>query len=140
MKGARLFWSVVKRCHGEKAAAGFLVSILAAAFIIMVREPGIESYGDALWYTFVASTTIGFGDVTVTTALGKILTVYLTLYEMLMVAMLSGVIVSHYLEVIHRREKYTVTVFMDKLEHLSELDAGELREIEKKVRKLKETM
>ena len=75
-----------------------------------------------------------------TTALGKILTVYLTLYEMLMGAMLSGVIVSHYLEVIHRREKYTVTVFMDKLEHLSELDAGELREIEKKVRKLKETM
>ena len=53
---------------------------------------------------------------------------------------ISGVIVSHYLEVIHRREKYTVTVFMDKLEHLSELDAGELREIEKKVRKLKETM
>ena len=140
MKKTRLFWSIVKRCNGEKAAIGFVVSVFLAALAVMIAEPGINTYGEALWYTFVASTTIGFGDVVVTTALGKVITVYLTLYEMLMVAMLSGVIVSHYLEVIHRREKYTVTVFMDKLEHLSELDPDEIHEIEERVRKLKATM
>lgn len=140
MKTTRLFWSIVRRCHAEKIAIGFAVSVFLGALVIMLREPGIDSYGEALWYTFVASTTIGFGDVVVTTALSKIITVYLTLYEMLLVAMLSGVIVSHYLEVIQRREKYTATVLMDKLEHLSELSPEEMREIEQRVRRLKTTM
>ena len=140
MKTTRLFWSIVRRCHAEKIAVGFVVSVFLGALVIMLREPGIDSYGEALWYTFVASTTIGFGDVVVTTALSKIITVYLTLYEMLLVAMLSGVIVSHYLEVIQRREKYTATVLMDKLEHLSELSPEEMREIEQRVRRLKTTM
>ncbi len=140
MKTTRLFWSIVRRCHAEKIAIGFVVSVFLGALVIMLREPGIDSYGEALWYTFVASTTIGFGDVVVTTALSKIITVYLTLYEMLLVAMLSGVIVSHYLEVIQRREKYTATVLMDKLEHLSELSPEEMREIEQRVRRLKTTM
>ena len=119
---------------------GFICSFFIAAFLIMLKEPGITAYGDALWYTFVASTTIGFGDIVVTTLVGRLLTVYLTIYEILIVAMISGVIVSHYLEVIHRREKYTVTVFMDKLEHLSELNEEEIQDIQEQIKKIKMTM
>lgn len=140
MKKMRLFWSIVKRCQGEKIAIGFVASIFVAALIILLREPGIQTYGNALWYTFVASTTIGFGDIVVTTLVGKLITVYLILYEMLVVAMLSGVVVSHYIEVIQRREKYTATVFMDKLEHLSELSPEEISEMQEKIKKLKATM
>lgn len=140
MKRARLFWSIVKRCNGEKLMVGFICSFFIAAFLIMLKEPGITAYGDALWYTFVASTTIGFGDIVVTTLVGRLLTVYLTIYEILIVAMISGVIVSHYLEVIHRREKYTVTVFMDKLEHLSELNEEEIQDIQEQIKKIKMTM
>ena len=134
MKNIRLFWSIVRRCHFEKILIGFLISYLIVAGIILAVEPGIDSYGDALWYTFVASTTIGFGDVTALTFSGRLLTVFITVYEILLVALLSGVIISHYLEVIHRREKLTATVFMDKLEHLSELSPRELKEIEDRVR------
>lgn len=38
-----------------------------------------------------------------------------------LVALFSGVVVSYYLEVVHRREKITATVFLDKMEHLTEL-------------------
>ena len=134
MKNIRLFWSIVRRCHFEKILIGFLISYFIVAGIILAVEPGIDSYGDALWYTFVASTTIGFGDVTAVTFSGRLLTVFITVYEILLVALLSGVIISHYLEVIHRREKLTATVFMDKLEHLSELSPRELKEIEDRVR------
>nr|WP_279222117.1 potassium channel family protein [Anaerofustis stercorihominis] len=140
MKKARLFWSIVRRCNGEKITIGFILSIFMVAFIIMIKEPGVSSYGDALWYTFVSSSTIGFGDIVVTTTISKLLTVYITLYQALMIAMLSGVIVSHYLEVIQRREEYTITVFMDKLEHLSELNDEEIKQIQEKIKKLKMTM
>ena len=135
-KGVRLFWSIVKRCHLEKVFIGFIGCFILGAFIIMCREPYIDNYADALWYTFVGCTSIGFGDLVAVTHIGRIITVILTLYEIILVALLSGVVVSHYLEVIHRREKATATVFIDKLEHLSELDHDELYEIQEKAKKL----
>lgn len=53
------------------------------------------------------------------------------------IAILSGVIVSHYMEVITRREKMTATKFLDKLEHLTELDKEELQELSDKVREFR---
>ncbi len=134
MGNIRLFWSIVKRCHFEKFLFGFLISFFVVAMIIQAVEPGIHNYGDALWYTFVATTTIGFGDVTVVTFPARILTVYIVVYEILLVALLSGVIISHYLEVIHRREQYTATVLLDKLEHLTELSPEELQQLETRAR------
>ncbi|EUC58116.1 hypothetical protein HMPREF0581_0184 [Mogibacterium timidum ATCC 33093] len=61
----------------------------------------------------------------------------MTLYEIIWIAILSGVIVSHYLEVITRREKITATEFLDKLEHLTELDKNELQELSDKVREFR---
>lgn len=81
MKKFRLFWSIVRRCHAEKITFGFLISFFIVSLIIMICEPGIHTYGQAMWYTFVACTTIGFGDITVSTALSWILTVYMTFYE-----------------------------------------------------------
>ena len=132
----RLFWSIVRRCHMEKIFVGFIGCFVFGAFLIMCREPGIDNYADALWYTFVGCTSIGFGDFVAATHFGRIITVILTLYEIVLVALLSGVVVSHYLEVVHRREKQTATVFIDKLEHLTELDREELREIQEKAKKL----
>lgn len=140
MKKFRLFWRVVKRCKAEKFTLGFFVSFFLVSLIIMLVEPGITSYGDAMWYTFVSCTTIGFGDVVVTTVLSRILTVYMTIYELVWVAILSGVIVTNYLEVVERREKITATQFLDKLEHLTELDKSELKDIEDKVKEIKDKM
>ena len=89
-----------------------------------------------MWYLFVSCTTIGFGDMITNSALGRLITVYLTIYEIVLVALLSGVVISHYIEVIHRREQMTATMFMDKLEHLTELDQDELLEIQEKAKEI----
>ena len=54
-----------------------LISFFIVSLIIMICEPGIHIYGQVMWYTFVACTIIGFGDITVSTALSRILTVYM---------------------------------------------------------------
>lgn len=133
----RIFWSIIKKCRFEKVMAAFAIFFFLSALIIFLREPGITTYGDALWYCFVACTSIGFGDLVAVTPLGRIVTVILTIFELVLIALLSGVVVSHYLEVIHVREKVTATVFMDKMEHLTELDHDDLKKLQDKARSLK---
>lgn len=137
MKRYRLLWFVVKRTHTDKLLYAFLINIFAVALVITLVEPDISNYGDGLWYTFVACTTIGFGDFAAVTLIGRILTVYMAVNEILLVAIIPGVVVSYYLEVLHRRENETLTMFMDKLEHLPELSHEELQAISDKIKKLK---
>lgn len=137
MRNMKLFWLVIRRCHFERFLLIFVISFFLVAIIVRFHEPGINDFGDAMWYTFVSCTTIGFGDFTVTTTLSRFLTVFLTIYEIVLVALLSGVIVSHYLEVIRRRESEAAVIFLDKLEHLTELSYDELLEIQIKAKRLK---
>lgn len=137
MKNIRMLWSVIKRVKFDGILAGFLVWYVAASVIILLVEPGISRLGDALWYLFVACTSIGFGDLVAVTFVGRLLTVITTVYEIVIVAMFSGVVVSYYLEVVHRREQESVTMFLDKMEHLTELSPEELKQVEDKVKALK---
>lgn len=130
MQKLRLFWSIVKRCQLDKFVITFIVCFFAGAAIIAGVEPGITTYREAVWYAFVSCTSIGFGDYVAITPIGRIITIVLTVMEIIMIAMLSGVVVSHYLEVVHRREQETVTMFLDKLTHLTELSGDELKSLE----------
>ena len=136
MRRVRFFWVIIKRCHFDKFLYIFIISFFVCSLIIQLAEPGIKNYGDAMWYLFVSCTTIGFGDMITNSILGRLMTVYLTIYEIVLVALLSGVVISHYIEVIHRREQMTATMFMDKLEHLTELDQDELLEIQEKAKEI----
>ena len=137
MKKLRILWTVIKRVKFDKALFAFILWFFIAAFIILLAEPSVNTYRDALWYTFVSCTSIGFGDITAVTFIGRLVTILITIYEIVLVAMFSGLVVSYYLEVVHRREKMTATVFLDKMEHLSELSREELVEIEEKIKKLR---
>lgn len=137
MKQIRLLWMIIKRCNADKVLYAFMISYFASAFVVTLMEPGISSYGEGLWYCFVACTTIGFGDFVAVTMIGRIVTVYIALCQILLVAILPGIMVTYYMEVIHRREQESLTMFMDKLEHLPELSKEELEQIAEKVRKIR---
>ncbi len=137
MKRLKVFWMIVKRTHTNKLIYAFLFNFVVVAAIIMAVEPEINTYGDALWYTFVSCTTIGFGDFTAVTTIGRILTVYMAIHEIIMVAIIPGVVVSYYLEVIHRRENEKLMEVLDTLEHLPELSNEELNEISMKIKKMR---
>ena len=136
MKKLRMFWFIVRRCHFEVAFLGFIAAFLLSPLVLTAAEPGIGTYREGLWYCFVACTSIGFGDIVPVTFAGRLLTILLTVWEIVLVAILSGVIVSYYLEAIQMRERETATAFLDKLSHLTELSQEELEEIQDRVRKL----
>lgn len=128
---------MIKRIGFHAVLGGFVAWYFISALLLMLAEPDITRYGDALWYSFVACTSIGFGDIVAKTSVGRLLTMLLTVYEIVIVAMFSGTVVSYYLEVVHRRENEVLMGYMDKLAHLTELSGEELQQIEDKVRELK---
>lgn len=114
----------------------FTIFYVISSVIILLVEPGIKTFTDALWYTFVAATSIGFGDFCPVTHVGRIITVLVTIYEIVVAAMIPGVVVTYYTEYLKVKENETVTTFLEKLERLPELSKEELIALSEKVKKI----
>lgn len=86
---------------------GLLTMIVCFSIVLASIEPaeaGFGSFGDALWYCFAVVTTIGFGDVVATTLIGRIITVILGLYGLIVVAVITSIIVNFYNETAGKRD------------------------------------
>lgn len=137
MKRLRILWMILKRTRANQILSGFLLFLLAIAAIIQIVEPHINRYVDALWYCYAVISTIGFGDMIAVTLIGKVCSVLLTIYAIFVVAIVTGVVVNYYGQIVAMQQKETMTAFMDQLEHLPELSQEELREISEKVKKFR---
>lgn len=137
MRTLRILWMILKRTHTIKVCISFAVCFFVGAAIIQGVEPDITTYGESIWYCYVACATIGFGDFAAVTATGRILTVFLSIHATVFLAMIPAIVVSYYMEVIHRREKESVSIILDKLEHLPEMSKEELQAISDKIKKIK---
>lgn len=137
MKGIKRGFRVLKRTGAIHIFWSYLVCLCVSALVLWKIEPGIETIGDGLWYCFIASTTVGFGDICAVTTIGRIITVIVTVYGIVAVAMVPGVVLSYYLEYIKALEKESVSLFLEKLENLPELSKEELEEISERVRNMK---
>lgn len=134
MKVWKRCYRILKRTGTLKIFMSFLLFLCADAAVLTLVEPGIKTFGDGLWYCFVAATTIGFGDICAVTRVGRVLTVLVAMYGILMTAMVPGVVVSYYMEYLKVRERDTISLFLEKLERLPELSREELEELSQRVR------
>ncbi len=133
----RMLYMIIRNTYADKVLYQFLAGYFVSAFFVVLAEPEIRSYHDALWYLFAAATTVGFGDFAAVSWIGRLLTVYVAVSGILVVAIVPAVIINYYQEVLQLRQKETVTDFLDQLEHLPELTQEELAELSEQVRKLR---
>ncbi|MBQ6387448.1 MAG: two pore domain potassium channel family protein [Ruminococcus sp.] len=117
-----------------KIFVSYLIALCISAVLIWIFEPQVNNLWDGMWFCFVASTTIGFGDIIAVTVAGRIVIIFITLCGILTVAMVPGVVVTYYTEYLRATERDTVSKFLEKLECLPELDKKELKEISERVR------
>lgn len=135
MRGLKRCYYVLKKTGTLKVFFSFIVFLCFSAVLLRFIEPQIETFGDGFWYCFVAATTIGFGDIYVVTTIGRLLTILVSVYGILMVAMVPGVIVSYYIEYIKMQERETISEFLEKLERLPELSKPELEDLSDRIKK-----
>ena len=92
----RLFVDILIRTHALDVFVGLVAFIIAFSFMFPMVEPTITTFWDGMWYSFAVVTTIGFGDFAATTLVGRILTVVLGIYGIVVVAIMTSVIVNFY--------------------------------------------
>ena len=134
MKRLRILMKIMKQTKAGRIWLGFLITLLICGLIIWAVEPQITNYMDALWYCYAVVTTIGFGDVVVVTAAAKFLSVLMSLYAVMVIAIVTGVVVNYFNQVNNLRQKESLAAVIDKLEHLPELSKEELAELAEQVK------
>ena len=117
-----------------KVFFAYVIVLCIGAVLTWIFEPQVQSLWDGFWFCFVSSTTIGFGDITAVTVIGRLVVIFVTLCGILTVAMVPGVVVAYYTEYLRKREEDTVSTFLEKLEHLPELQKKELEEISERIK------
>lgn len=138
MKKLKILRGILKKTHANSIILGFIVFILICGFAVFLIEPNITSYFDALWYIYSVTFTVGLGDIVVTTALGKICSVLISIYALFVTALATGVVVSFYNRCVEQQYKETREAILDKLSRLPELSKEELEAILDKVKNLKQ--
>ena len=137
MKKLRVLRAVLKKTHADKIIFAFVIFLLVCAFIVLLAEPDITKYTDALWYCYSVFSTTGFGDIVATTLVTKVISVLITVYTLFAVAVVTGVVVSFYNGCVESHFQESKTAFLDKLQRLPELSKEELEEIATKAKKWK---
>lgn len=140
MKKLRILGGVFKRTGADRVLLSYLLFVFADALVILLVEPGIHRYGDALWYCYAVLSTAGFGDIVAATLVGKLCSVALTAYSLFALAILTAVVVNYFTQIIEIRQKNTLAAFMDRLERLPELTPEELEELSKNVHRFRDQL
>ncbi len=135
-KKLKIFLQVLKNTFLWNAIIGYFIFFLISAGIILFAEPTVTKYGDALWYCFVSCTTIGFGDFAAAVLVGRVVTVILYIYTILVLALITAVFTQFFFEIAKARRNESTALLQYELEHLSELPKERLDEISEKIRKL----
>ena len=96
MKRLNTLFHIIKVTGFNQFLTSFVSFIFISGGILLLVEPQISNYWDGLWYAFVTSTTVGYGDILATTLIGRITSVFLTVYGLIFFGCLSAVIVNYY--------------------------------------------
>ena len=99
----KMLRDIIRKTYAAEIIFGLVMLILTFSFLLTALEPAMGNYLDALWYCFALVTTIGFGDITAVTVPGRILSVILGVYGIVVVALITSIIVNFYGEM--KKEK-----------------------------------
>ena len=108
---------ILRKTYAIEILYGLIILIIATALMLSILEPSITNIGDALWYCFAIVTTIGFGDFAATSVIGRILSVVLGIYGIIVVALITSIIVNFYNETKKENDDKIIKEEIDKLEH-----------------------
>ena len=106
-KSCELITHVIRREKRALTAVGtFVVGyILVSALIFYNAEPGLfGSFFDSVYFATVSLTTIGYGDISPQTEIGRFMLIVSSLLGVGVIALPSGIITSGFLSVVKERE------------------------------------
>ena len=107
--------------------AALVFFIFLFGYLFYVSEPGVRNLGDGIWWALVTITTVGYGDITPVTTLGRVVASSLMLLGLGLIATITAIVSAKFIQnfVDHHTND-------DVLEKLDEMQL-ELDDIKKKL-------
>ena len=110
---ATTLFKIILKTYALEVIMGLLTTMVAFSLILMIYEENITSFTDGLWYAFAVVTTIGFGDIVATSLIGRIITVLLGIYGLIVVAVITSIIVNFYNEMAGKDDQKSIKEVAD---------------------------
>ena len=101
---AKTLFKIIIRTFALEIILGLVTVMVASALIFWYYEPEVKTFGDGMWFAFQTVTTIGYGEFRITTAIGRIVAVFIGLYGIVVVAVITSIIVNFYNETYGKKE------------------------------------
>ncbi len=96
MNRVKYYLSLLLRVFNNKRLRTVLSLILffiaLFGFIFFITEPDVKSFSDGLWWALVTITTVGYGDITPMTSIGRLVASALMFLGLGLIASLTAVI------------------------------------------------
>lgn len=107
--------------------AALIFFIFLFGYLFYVSEPDVRNLGDGIWWALVTITTVGYGDITPVTTLGRVVASSLMLLGLGLIATITAIVSAKFIQnfVDHHTND-------DVLEKLDEMQL-ELNDIKKKL-------
>lgn len=109
VKGIRIFVLLVKLNRSASVflkTNGLIYMLMITACLIILgalgifmfeRHTTVETFGDAIWWSFVTATTVGYGDISPSTSIGRIIASLLMLCGIGTISLLTGTIATYFM-------------------------------------------
>lgn len=134
LRNVRMLVNILRHTGFAHITAVFGVLFLFCSLMVWLADPGCLTFGDGMWFSFEAVSTIGFGDIEAAGPIARAATVVLSIFSIFYIALITGVVVNYCSNLIKARQKDTLANFVDSLEHLEEKTPEELAELSARVR------
>ena len=113
-----------------------IICIISFGYVFYLAEPQIKTFGDGIWWALVTITTVGYGDITPLTTLGRFVAGTLMFVGLGLIATVTAIVSAKFIA--NYVDHHTNDDVLEKLEELED-EIEKIEEIESNViGKLKE--
>ncbi len=135
-KQIKILKKILKFTNLDKALGTLAILLLISSILMWKIEPNINNMFDGLWWSVTTVTTVGYGDIIITTVIGKIVGMILMIYGILLLTLITGTIVTFASEIMKEDRKQTLQDLKFRIDNIHKLNEEELTLLQQDIYKL----
>lgn len=122
------FLSILKTNGLDKVIALSGILIFGSSIVVTLVESNIDTFADGVWWSIVTTTTVGYGDISPSTIIGRLIAVLLMLVGIGLIGMITGSITTFFVK--EKTEiRPSIKFIQNQLDHFESLTENEMQEL-----------
>ena len=131
MRRVKNFFSLLETVFNSRRLRTILGALIffvcIFGYIFYITEPGVNTFGDGIWWALVTVTTVGYGDITPSTTLGRFVASALMFLGLGLIATVTAIVSAKFTQ--NYVDTHTNDDVLEKLEEL-ESEIEKLKKLE----------